>query len=256
MWSLPGIRTAGGCSENDLGLNRFRALMTAKSAYRLEEALLSDRFGENPIEELSAAAVLVGEMAALLASWLRHDPARGSAADAFVVCASALRSAEWLWLEDDPRAMGCLRCVMEQLARVRTWRKKPNHALKIEARPDSTPRDWMRCASWRRLSLVNRALGEFAHGSTTASWDLARQALVEIQEDADTDELAQFTGRTNALSALIFLVSVECAAWVDSFGSSLGEAYRNVTRIDAVQADQAIEMLLNRAWEKRETPLR
>lgn len=125
------------------GSHRFRALMTARNAYRAEEAILGDRFGESPIEELTTEAVLAGEMAALLALWLRHDPGRGSAANAFVVCASALRSAEWLWLEDDPRAMGCLRCVIEQLARARTWRTKPHRALKIEANPNSTPRDWM-----------------------------------------------------------------------------------------------------------------
>ncbi|HEX3650938.1 MAG TPA: hypothetical protein VHV49_21135 [Pseudonocardiaceae bacterium] len=55
---------------------------------------------------------------------------------------------------------------------------------------------------------------------------------------------------------MIFIVSVECAAWVDSFGSHLGDAYRKVIRIDDAQADRAVEALMNRAWEKRGTPLR
>jgi hypothetical protein len=48
-------------------------------------------------------------------------------------------------------------------------------------------------------------------------------------------------------------VSAECADWVDSIGSHLGDAYRQVTRVDATQADRAVEALMNRAWEKRDT---
>jgi hypothetical protein len=77
-------------------------------------------------------------MAAMLAVWLREGNTVPLAADAFAVCASALRSALWLWLEDDDRAMGCLRCVIEQLARARTWRVKPERAAKIEASLNAT----------------------------------------------------------------------------------------------------------------------
>ncbi|MDQ7808265.1 hypothetical protein Q5425_31415 [Amycolatopsis sp. A133] len=58
------------------------------------------------------------------------------------------------------------------------------------------------------------------------------------------------------LTALIFIVSVECAAWVNSFGSHLGDAYRKVIRIDEAQADRSIEALMNQVWEKRSTPVR
>jgi len=55
---------------------------------------------------------------------------------------------------------------------------------------------------------------------------------------------------------LIFIVSAECAAWADSFGTHLGQAYRDVIRVDAAHADCGIESLMNRAWARRGTPLR
>lgn len=91
------------------GNQRFRALTVAAWAFEKEREKLGDQFQEHGIEELATEAVLAGEMAAMLAIWLRDAPGRRSAADAFAVCASALRSAEWLWLEDDDRAMGVRR---------------------------------------------------------------------------------------------------------------------------------------------------
>ena len=209
------------------------------------------------MERAVAEAVLAGEMAAVLARWLRQDSGTRSSADAFAVCASGLRSAQWLWLEDDDRGMGCLRTVIEQVARARTWRLRPDRARKIEANPNSMPRDWVEGAGWRRLNLLNRALGEFAHGSTKTSWNAARNALVTIQHaEALKEAHAQYTGRTHALNAMIFILAVECAAWADTFSSHLGDAYRRVVRVDDSRADKAIEALLNRAWEKRQTPLR
>ncbi|MFI6220121.1 hypothetical protein ACIBEH_06165 [Nocardia salmonicida] len=238
-----------------LGHHRFRALTLAAAGSQREREIV----GENPgysIEDAMVSADLAGEMAAMSAEWLRTDPARKPVADALAMCSSALRSAVWLWLEDDSRAMACLRCVIEQIARARAWRVKPNRAAKIESNPNATPRDWIEAAGWRRLSLFNRALGEFAHGATTADWEVPRQALVSIQHDADTNEHADLTGRSHAIRASIFIVGRECAAWVDSFGSPLGEAYRHIINLDDIEADQSIEALMNRAWEKRSTPVR
>ncbi|WP_433754659.1 hypothetical protein [Nocardia sp. CA-135398] len=237
------------------GHHRFRAMVMAVTASDQDRKVM----GENPghtIQDTMINADLAGEMAAMLASWLRNDPGRKPVADALAVCSSALRSAVWLWLEDDSRAMGCLRVVVEQIARTRAWRVKPNRAAKIETSQNSTPRDWIEAAGWRRLNLFNRALGEFAHGATTADWALARDALVILQHNADTNEHANFTGRSHAIRASIFIVSRECAAWADSFGSPLGKAYRKVIDMDDNQADAVIEGLMNRAWERRGTSLR
>ncbi|MDQ7808264.1 hypothetical protein Q5425_31410 [Amycolatopsis sp. A133] len=138
------------------GSHRFRALTLASWAYEHEREIHGTQFDEHGIIDLTTEAVLAGEMAAMLAQWIRGNSAHHLAADAFAVCASALRSAEWLWLEDDDRAMGCLRCVIEQAARARTWRVKPDRAAKIEANPKAKPRDWIEGAGWRRLNLLNR----------------------------------------------------------------------------------------------------
>lgn len=237
------------------GHHRFRALTTASRAFEHERELLGEKFGENGIEELGTEAVLSGEMAAMLAVWLRDSSTDLLAADAFAVCASALRSAHWLWLEDDDRAMGCLRCVIEQLARARTWRLKPAKAAKLEERSRATPRDWVEASGWRRLGLMSRALGEFAHGSTGVDWNLARDALVVLQAEPD-EQLSRFTGRTHAFSVLVHLLSMECAAWVDRFDADVGAAYRRVIRVTDDQAASALEALMQRAWNARDTPLR
>lgn len=239
------------------GTHRYRAHVWARKAYEVEREVLGEEFGQMPIENVSVEATLAGEMAAILARWLREPGAENlSVAAAFAVCASGLRSAQWLWLEDDWRAMGCLRCVVEQLARARTWRTKPAKAAKLEASSDSTPRDWIEGAGWRRLSLLNRALGEFAHGFTGSSWKLAGGALVALQHHADSDPVAQNTGRTHALLVAITLVQAECAAWTDQISELVGEAYRRVARITDEQVEKAMEDLMNRAWNKRGLPLR
>jgi len=238
-----------------LGERRFRASVVARLAFEHEREQLGSEFNKMGIEDLTTESILAGEMAGVLATWLRNDSHLGLAADAFAACASALRSAVWLWLEDDERAMGCLRPVIEQLARARTWRTKPAAATKIEASPKSTPRDWIETAGWRRLSLLSRALGEFAHGSAQANPTAARDALVALQHDP-TNELAKYTGRTHALTALIHFLQVECAHWLGRFDADLEVAYWRVVRLDRESADRAMEYLMQRAWTNRRHPLR
>jgi len=237
------------------GDQRYRALRTARWAFEQERKMFGPQFDERAIENLATEAVLAGEMAAMLATWLRADIESRYPAAAFATCASALRSAHWLWMEDDDRAMGCLRCVIEQLARARAWRLKPERALKLEQSAATTPRDWLERSGWRRMGIMSRALGEFAHGSTSTNPNLARNALVELQDNTDRSE-SKFTGRTHAITVLTFMVSIECAAWVKDFDVELGEAYRNVIRINEQRADAATEALMNRAWARRNIPLR
>jgi hypothetical protein len=104
---------------------------------------------------------------------------------------------------------------------------------------------------WSRASMAARS----GLSKSTTNWNIARNALVAIQDAEDVEE-AQYAGRTHALTAMIFMLSQECAAWADTFGSHLGDAYRRITRVDDARADLAIEALMNRAWEKRQMPLR
>jgi len=237
------------------GERRFRASTYAQLAYAHERKQFAAEFRLKGIDYLVTEAVLAGEMAGVLGLWLRSDPNLSHAADAFIVCASALRSATWLWLEDDDRAMGCLRPMIEQLARVRAWRIKPSAAAKIEANVKSTPRDWLEAASWRRLNILARALGEFVHGSTKVNHTAALHALIAIHDTPDP-ELANHTGRTNTLQLLINFLQVECARWLERFDSDLSAAYWRVIRINETKADKATEAFLKSAWAKRGLPLR
>jgi hypothetical protein len=188
-------------------------------------------------------SILAGEMAAMIGIWLRDDSGTRFAADAFATSASALRSALWLWLEDDLRAMGCLRPVVDQLARMRTWRLKPEAAAKLEANPQTTPRDWLEAAGWRRLTLLSRALGEYVHGTVEVAHNTARRALVSLQTSPD-DPLSQLTGRTHALSALVHFVAVESGTWLRRIDPTVADAYWRVVRLDEKSAEKGLETLL------------
>ncbi len=129
---------------------------------------LGDSFDLDGIGFLMIEAVLAGELAAVASRWLLDTLRPTQAADALVVAASALRLATWLWLEDDDRAMACLRVVVEQIARSRVWRAKPTRAAALEAKARTTPRDRLETAGWRRLSLLKQAI----HLGAPDLWDL------------------------------------------------------------------------------------
>ncbi len=95
---------------------RHRALAGAAHALDIEREVLGESFDANGIGFLMTEAVLAGELAAMVSSWLIHEDRPAPASDALAVAATALRSSTWLWLEDDDRAMGCLRVVVEQIA--------------------------------------------------------------------------------------------------------------------------------------------
>lgn len=237
------------------GERRWRARVFAGFALNHERKVWPDDFDERGIERTVAESVLAGEMSGVLGLWLRSDPSLVSVADSLAACASALRSAVWLWLEDDERGMGCLRVAVEQLARARAWRIKPTAAVKFEASGKATPRDWMEAASWKRLTSLSRALGEFVHNTARTNPSVARAALVALQPDPDADR-ARHSGRTHALFVLIHLVQTESAHWTDKLDPELGNAYWKVVRFNSRQADQAMESLLQRAWISRSQPVR
>ena len=237
------------------GERRFRASVFAGLSFNYERDAWPDHFSEQGIERTFSESVLACEMAGVLGLWLRSDPTSVSAANALAACASALRSAVWLWLEDDERGMGCLRAAVEQLARAHAWRTKPATAEKIETSQKTTPRDWMEAASWKRLTSLSRALGEFVHNSAHTNPPAARAALVALQPDPDADR-ARHTGRTHALLVLIHFVQTESAHWTEQLEPELGDAYWKVVRSNADQADQAMESLLQRAWTIRHQPVR
>lgn len=228
---------------------RTRALQRASAALKMEENLLGDQFDEDNFRGLTMQALLAAEMSAVLALWLR-ERSQFEPALALASCSTALRSAVWLWLEDDDRAMGCLRVLIEQMARARAWRVKPAAAAKLEARGETTPRDWIERCGWRRLGVLLRALGEFAHGANPSHWETARDVLVALNPNPDR-EIAQHSGRTNCVASLVVMLSAECEYWLADFDSVLAQAFWDVTGRNREELHAETETTMLRSWEHR-----
>jgi len=233
---------------------RTRALEFALAAIQLEQDQLGDAFNADSLAELTLGAVFAGEMAAVLALWLK-ERGQHEASMAFAACSGALRSAVWLWLEDDDRAMGCLRVLIEQVARARTWRIKPDAARKLEDRPETTPRNWIEKCGWRRLGVLLRSLGEFAHGADPDHWWTARDVLVALNPNPDRD-IAQMSGRTSCLVDVIAILDGECAAWLEDIDTDLAAAFWQITGLSRETFDVEIESTMQRAWLHRDRPTR
>jgi hypothetical protein len=224
-------------------------LQRASAALKTEENLLGDQFDEDNLRGLTMQALLAAEMSAVLALWLR-ERCQFEPASALATCSTALRSAVWLWLEDDDRAMGCLRVLIEQMARARAWRVKPAAAAKLEAREETTPRDWIERSGWRRLGVLLRALGEFAHGANPSHWETARDVLVALNPNPDR-EIAQHSGRTNCVASLVVMLDAECEYWLADFDSVLAQAFWDVTGRTRKESHAETESTMLRSWEHR-----
>ena len=228
---------------------RTRALALATAAFKFEQEQVGDDFDEEALAQLTVDAVLASEMSAVLALWLKEG-GQQEVASAFATCSGALRSAVWLWLEDDDRAMGCLRVLIEQVARARTWRMKPQSAIKLEARSETTPRDWIEKCGWRRLGVLLKSLGEFVHGANPNHWATARDVLVSLNPNPDRD-VAKMSGRTNCLADLIVVLDGECADWLALIDSELANAFWEVAGLTRENFDTGMESNMQRAWLHR-----
>jgi hypothetical protein len=257
---LQDVRNLGsGKSPRDLNYSarsmealmsrRSRAVATALLAFEQEEAVLGEAFDPHAIQRREFSYILINESAGLLGSWLEN-----SVGDALLTAASALRAAFWLWLEDDDRAMALARTTLEQTARLRAWRLKPDKAAQIEARGEkTTPRDWLEAAGWRRLSILSRSLGEFAHAvPATARWSDAREALAQLQAERETEAPPIQTGRGSALDAVAFAFGHEVMEAARVYQPHVADGLASVLPYaEEDGASSEIEAWLQRCWSLR-----
>ena len=250
---MKGGRPAGRLyRDNEMTLlyfyeRRARAAHWATKSLEAEKSQLKDRFNLEGLSSRSTMHVMAAEMSAIVAKWLGNTPQ----GDAAALCSSALRSAHWLWLEDDDRAMALLRVVLEQSARLRTWSSKPEKAVKLEATAASTPKDWLNAAGLKRLQSLNRALGEFSHFHAKIRLDGARDILVKIQKNRDAPD-SHHTARGHALDAMAALVMVESIRCVESISPAVANAFEGIAKevfVEEGGADlqSSLENLLQRA---------
>lgn len=238
--------TSPGLAEGAMLERRGRAFERARQAFLEEEKTLGDAFNPGSLGARLFRYFTIGEAALMVAEWTS-----GPEADALRAASSALQSAWWLWLEDTDDAMPCVRGVLEQTCRARAHRVKPVRAARVEAMgAASTPARWLEAAGWKRLAVLGRALGEFAHVSFRARWSGARDALTALQsgEDAHTSS----TARGHALEAAAYLLAYEVATRLDQATPAVGAAFREgVTLLDVSEHDSLVEDLLQRCLDLR-----
>ena len=253
---LAGKRPEGRLYRDDelvrlaFSWHRARSIRTAELALSRERAMLGDEFDLDGLTGRGVGLVLASEAASISAGWLDR-PAMSTAA---YLIGSGLRSAYWLWLEDDDRAMSVLRCVLEQTARLRVWRLKPTKAAAFEASGARvSPRDWLEAAGWRRLRALNAALGEFAHAKPSSNWPGARDLLAQLQTDAE-DETAILTARGAALDFVAELVAAEILACVEALSPLVGRVMTSGLAGAGIEIDRLnaeVEARFNHIWSQR-----
>lgn len=230
---------------------RARAIEAALYAFQKEEELRGHPLNLDSVGAREGLYVLASEMAGIYGLWFPNSPS----GDASATACSALRSAYWLWLEDDDRAMGMLRIVLEQTARMRTWRLKPNRAERLENSGRSTPRDWIESAGLRRLTAMSRAFGEFAHFRVGSRWLGSRDLLDAIQHPNYTEEHSEYTGRRSALDQVSGILGYEVAASLNSATPVIAAAFTQILgKFEAISAKAGIDFdkYLDHVGEQRE----
>jgi len=220
-----------------------------------EKHYYGDRFQAQNLAGRGITFSLAAEIAGLCARWSTELPDLSAAAS---VVSSSLRTAYWLWLEDDDRAMATLRCTLEQTARLRTWHLKPTKAAALESSLGTTPRDWLEAAGWRRLGTLSRALSEFTHAHRGTRWDGARRLLTALQANPDLS-IAPLTARGAALDFVTTLAARETIRIIgDSHSATIATAMREAMKLGGLDMsvdDNALDSVFEHVWMHREFPL-
>jgi hypothetical protein len=243
-------RTYSQRSFEAFASRRCRAAGWAMHSFEMERRALGEDFDPANLARREKAYIIINETSALLSSWTQ-----GYISDALTTSSCALRAAFWLWLEDDDRAMMLARTVIEQAARLRTWRLKPDKATVLEQRGERvSSRDWLEAAGWRRLSVLNRSLGEFSHATPEARWSGALEALIALQPlDPDTKSPREQTARGGALNEVAFALGSELAHLAYHHHAALAEAFQSVLPYAGTAGSEAeTEEWLQRCWSHRE----
>lgn len=149
--------------------------------------------------------IVTAEFAALCASW---NQSRTQIAAAATTISSTLLSGYWLWLEEDDRAMGILRCTLHQTARLRTWHNHTDAAQALDTMPLTTPRRWMHKAGLSKFRRLDRALFEFAHANRGSRRDAAGILLEDHHNHPENPE-SQRLARQAALDKVTALAATE-----------------------------------------------
>lgn len=248
-----GFRPAGRLYRDDefatliFDAHRFSAVQFALAALRYEENKLGEAFDARTVAQRGSFYILVSELAAVVSTWCQ-----GTTTAALKLVSSSLRSAYWLWLEDDDRAMASLRCTLEQSARVAATLKNPHRAERMETVP-TLPSRWLEAAGWRRLSALNDALGEYAHAQKKVDPVGPRLLLSALQMDASADPDAIMTARGHALDLVTEFAARSTIEVLKTVSPRIAESAVHMLDDEGPfdLSDKRKEQVLNHAWGLR-----
>jgi len=250
-------RGKGTASLEDLVVMSFidcrrRARDAARDAFRAEEEAVGEDYEPMIVQARYQQTILLCEMMALLATW-----DESTCAAEWRCGAGSLRSAFFLWLEDDDNAFTLTRSLIESLAKTRTTRIKPARAARLRARGRlASPRDWIEAAGWKRLRLVNRALGELSHTTRNSKARGAREALRKTLPDSEKGPSPdEYLVRGGILRAATAMAAQEISLHLDHLSPRIAGAFR-----DIVSPNRGLSLLeedrwLDKVWEQREDDL-
>ncbi|MBF4592016.1 hypothetical protein [Curtobacterium sp. VKM Ac-1395] len=218
-----------------------RAIDHARQSFREEQSMLGDAFSPVTLDALILFYRCITEMTELLAR--TSEPSTRT--DALQAAASALESSWVLWLQDVDESLICMRTVLENTARARTHRLKPERAATMELRgAATTPHRWLDAAGWGRLSAFNRALGEFSHTQARSRHEAARDLLTSMQRGETAS--ADHTARARALEEVATMLAHETSASLEQAHPRLAEAFRKlILNADEADADDDLNAWLD-----------
>ena len=224
-----------------------RAIDHANQSFDDEQRMLGDAFSPVTHDAIILFYRCITEMTELVAV----SSAPGARTAALQAAAAALESAWVLWLQDVDESLICMRTVLENTARARTHRLKPNRAAALERRgAATTPHRWLDAAGWGRLSAFNRALGEFSHTQARSRHEAARDLLTSVQRGETVS--AEHTARARALEEVATMLAHETAASLQLTHPRLAVAFRKlILNADELNADDDLNVWLDHGLQFR-----
>lgn len=227
---------------------RGRLVKRARRAFESEMDQLGSDFDPGYLAAKLFRFACIAELAQLLAG--EHS---GVEAEAFRTASDAQRAATHLWLEDSDFAMACVRIVLEQTARLRAHRLRPQRALRLEQLGGgAATHRWLELAGWTRLAPLARAVAEFSHMTPRSRREGARDLLRRAQYGRDSLE----TSRGSALNDVAYLLAFEMhSRLLVTHPLVAAELTRSITLIDEGLHSARLEKWLNHTLSLRDHDL-
>lgn len=218
---------------------RGRAVERARLAFKSEIDELGAKFDPGYLASKIFRFMSIAQMARLVIA-----TASPLETNALLVAAQAVEGATYQWLEDSDYALGCIRVLLEQTARLRVHRLKASRARRLEEIGRPTSSRWISEAGWSRLAVLMRAVNEFAHLGVRTRRRGARDILEKLQ-GADRDPR---TSRGDAVESVIYMFAFELHARLAQEDAGAAKVFtESVTLVDEESHIERLERYLDNA---------